>query len=175
MLLCRKIRLQVSEQDAATSETPPAGYQEVAISRDGRGNYHASFVYPVQEADQQNGHVMAIDLGIKTLATGASEQGRFYHIGGFKGHQWCNRQLDKIRSKRDRCQKQSRRSRSTRECAGTMLTTRQDEACWSRTAGHTIREHPIQAFLYSFPGARVRYSTTSPQVTLATVPVIALA
>ncbi len=38
-----------------------------------------------------------------------NEQGRFYHIGGFKGHQWYNKQLDKIRSKRDRCQKKSRR------------------------------------------------------------------
>ena len=52
---------------------------------------------------------MAFDLGIKTLATGVNEQGRFYHIGGFKGHQWHNKQLDKIRSKRDRCKKKSRR------------------------------------------------------------------
>lgn len=29
--------------------------------------------------------VLAIDLGIKTLAVGANEHGRFYHIGGFKG------------------------------------------------------------------------------------------
>src|SRR5256885_10226763 len=29
---------------ARLTETPPAVYQEVAISRDGRGNYHASFV-----------------------------------------------------------------------------------------------------------------------------------
>ena len=35
---------------ARLTETPPAGYKEVAISRDARGNYHASFVYPVQEA-----------------------------------------------------------------------------------------------------------------------------
>jgi putative transposase len=40
---------------------------------------------------------------------GVNEQGRFYHIGGEKGHQWYNKQLDKIRSKRDRCQKKSRR------------------------------------------------------------------
>jgi putative transposase len=94
---------------ASLTEIPPVGYQEVAISRDSRGHYYASFVYPVQEADQQNGEVIAIDLGIKTLATGANEQGRFYHIGGFKGHQWYNQQLDKIRSKRDRCHKKSRR------------------------------------------------------------------
>ena len=94
---------------ARLSETPPAGYKEVAISRDARGNYHASFVYLVQEADQQSGHIIAIDLGIKTLATGYNGHGRFYHIGGFKGHQWYNKQLDKIRSKRDRCQKKSRR------------------------------------------------------------------
>jgi putative transposase len=35
--------------------------------------------------------------------------GRFYHIGGFKGYRWYNKQLDKIRSKRDRCKKKSRR------------------------------------------------------------------
>src|SRR5262249_44581439 len=33
-----------------------------------------------------------------------------YTIGGCKGHRWYNRQLDTMRSKRDRCQKQSRRS-----------------------------------------------------------------
>ena len=53
--------------------------------------------------------MLAFDLGIKTLATGVNEHGRIYTIGGFKGYQWYNRQLDKIRSKRDRCQKKSRR------------------------------------------------------------------
>ena len=61
------------------------------------------------EAEPQPGQVVAFDLGIKTLAMGVNEQGRFYHIGGEKGHQWYNKQLDKIRSKRDRCQKKSRR------------------------------------------------------------------
>ena len=56
-----------------------------------------------------SGAVVAFDLGIKTLATGVNDHGRFYHIGGFKGHQWYNKQLDKIRSKRDRCKKKSRR------------------------------------------------------------------
>jgi putative transposase len=94
---------------AGLAESVPAGYKEVAISRDARGHYYASFVYSVQEAVQQPGHVVAFDLGIKMLATGVNEQGRFYHIGGFKGHQWYNKQLDKIRSKRDRCKKKSRR------------------------------------------------------------------
>jgi putative transposase len=54
--------------------------------------------------------VVTFDLGIKTLATGVNEQGRVYHIGGFnKGKQWYNKQLDKIRSKRDKCKKKSRR------------------------------------------------------------------
>ncbi len=53
--------------------------------------------------------IVAFDLGIKTLATGVNDQGRFYHIGGFKGYRWYNRQLDKIRSKRDKCKKKSRR------------------------------------------------------------------
>jgi putative transposase len=95
---------------AELTEDIPAGYQEVAISRDARGHYYASLVYEVAEqAEPQVGHVVAFDLGIKTLATGVNEQGRFYHIGGFKGYQWYNKQLDKIRSKRDRCHKKSRR------------------------------------------------------------------
>ncbi len=53
--------------------------------------------------------IVAFDLGIKTLATGYTDQGRFYHIGGFKGYRYYNKQLDKIRSKRDKCKKKSRR------------------------------------------------------------------
>jgi putative transposase len=94
---------------ARLTESVPPGYKEVAISRDARGHYHASFVYPVQEADQQLGRVVAFDLGIKTLAVGCNQQGRVYHIGGFKGYQWYNKQLDKLRSIRDRCQKKSHR------------------------------------------------------------------
>jgi putative transposase len=52
---------------------------------------------------------VAFDLGIKTLATGYTDKGQFYHIGGFKGARWYNYQLDKIRSKRDKCKKKSRR------------------------------------------------------------------
>jgi len=40
-----------------------------------------------------------------------NEQGRFYHIGGFKGGRWYTKQLDRLRSKRDRCKKGSRRYR----------------------------------------------------------------
>src|SRR5439155_18403559 len=49
-------------------------------------------------------------LLLDTLATGVNEQGRVYTIGGFKGARWYNKQLDKIRSKRDKCKKKSRRS-----------------------------------------------------------------
>ncbi|GAC1392490.1 MAG: hypothetical protein NVS4B11_25590 [Ktedonobacteraceae bacterium] len=116
---------------AHLTEEPPTGFREVAVSRDGRGNYYCSFVY--DEAEQQHEEdtpkqetppkkrqkqprrpmrdegIVAFDLGIKTLATGYTDQGRFYHIGGFKGYRWYNKQLDKIRSKRDKCQKKSRR------------------------------------------------------------------
>ncbi len=94
---------------AILTETPPDGFREVAISRDARGNYFASFSYREQEEPAQSGEVVAFDLGIKTLATGVSQQGRVYHVGGFKGARWYNRQLDKIRSKRDHCKKKSRR------------------------------------------------------------------
>ena len=94
---------------AKLTEIPPDGFREVAISRDARGNYYASFSYREQEQEQQQGKVVAFDLGIKTLATGVNEQGRVYTVGGFKGSRWYNKQLDKIRSKRDRCKKKSRR------------------------------------------------------------------
>jgi putative transposase len=97
---------------ARLTETPPEGYHEVAISRDGRGHYHASFVYEQQTPEPAKAaSVVAFDLGITTLATGVNEQGRVYTIGGGKGKTWYNKQLDKIRSKRDRCKKGSRRSK----------------------------------------------------------------
>ncbi|HEY6374697.1 MAG TPA: hypothetical protein VIX90_04145, partial [Edaphobacter sp.] len=98
------------------------------MSRDARGNYYCSFVYDDAEQDVKDDEhkppkkltkrkihamrddgIVAFDLGIKTLATGVNDQGRFYHIGGFRGYRWHNTQLDKIRSKRDRCKKKSRR------------------------------------------------------------------
>jgi putative transposase len=91
------------------TEPAPTDYREVAISRDARGHYSASFVTEQPDAAPRTSGVVAFDLGIKTLATGVNEQGRVYRIGGYKGHQWYNRQLDKLRSKRDRCQKRSRR------------------------------------------------------------------
>ncbi len=94
---------------AKLTEEAPAEFGEVAISRDAQGNYYASFSHQRQEIEQESGEIVAFDLGIKTLATGTNEQGRFYHINGFKGLKWYNRQLDKIRSKRDKCKKKSRR------------------------------------------------------------------
>jgi putative transposase len=94
---------------ARLTETPPEHFKEVAISRDARGQYYASFVAERTEEPCEADGVVAFDLGMKTLATGVNEQGIFYHVGGFKGGQWYNRQLDKIRSKRDKCKKKSRR------------------------------------------------------------------
>src|SRR5947209_7076855 len=111
-----------SDVRARLTEEAPAEFGEVAISRDARGRYSASFSREVRaiDGDEQETEgiqvregrpqVVAFDLGIKTLATGVNEQGRVYHIGGFqKGKRWYNRQLDKIRSKRDKCKKKSRR------------------------------------------------------------------
>src|SRR5258708_7127186 len=113
---------------AHLTEDPPDHFQEIAVSRDARGNYYCSFVY--DDAAQENHDdehkpgkrrkkckrrpfrddgIVAFDLGIKTLATGYNDQGRFYHIGGFKGYRYYNKQLEKIRSKRDKCKKKSRR------------------------------------------------------------------
>ncbi len=94
---------------ATLMEEAPTDYKEVAISRDAREYYYASFVVEVAEEQHEQDGILAIDLGIKTLATGVNEQGRMYHIGGFRGHRWYNKRLDRIRSKRDRCKKGSRR------------------------------------------------------------------
>jgi len=112
---------------AHLTEAPPDHFHEVAVSGDARGNYYCSFVY--DDAEQQESEkrktqkgqkkrkpgplradgIVTFDLGIKTLATGYNDQGRFYHIGGFKGYRYYNKQLDKIRSKRDKCKKKSRK------------------------------------------------------------------
>jgi len=94
---------------ARLTEPAPTEYREVAISRDVRGNHYASFVTEQPDAPRKEGGILALDLGVKTLATGVNERGRVFHVGGFKGRQWYNRQFDTIRSKRDRCQKKSRR------------------------------------------------------------------
>jgi putative transposase len=94
---------------AHLTEEPPAQFREVAITRDAQGHYSGSFVYEAGEQHAPPEGVVAFDLGIKTLATGYTDKGRVYHIGGFKGARWYNRQLDKIRSKRDKCKKKSRR------------------------------------------------------------------
>ncbi len=94
---------------ARLTEEAPVTFKEVAISRDARGHYSASFISEQLEQPTTDMGVIAFDLGIKTLATGVNEQGRVYHVGGFKGTRWYNKQLDKIRSKRDRCKKKSPR------------------------------------------------------------------
>jgi putative transposase len=94
---------------ARLTEEAPVIFKEVAITRDARGNYYASFVSERDEQSSSGTGVIAFDLGIKTLATGVNEQGRVYTIGGFKGARWYNKQLDKVRSKRDRCKKKSKR------------------------------------------------------------------
>jgi len=100
---------QYPNVQAVLTEMPPESFREVAISRDARGNYYASFSFREQEEPQQSGKVVAFDVGIKTLAVGVNEQGKIYHVGGFKGSRWYNKQLDRIRSKRDKCKKKSRR------------------------------------------------------------------
>jgi putative transposase len=94
---------------AHLTEEPPAHFREVAITRDAYGHYSCSFVYEQPEHHTHPGGIVAFDLGIKTLATGYTDAGRFYHIGGFQGYRYYNKQLDKIRSKRDKCKKKSRR------------------------------------------------------------------
>ena len=94
---------------ARLTEQAPPSFREVAISRDAGGHYYTSFVSEQAEQPATTTGVVAFDLGIKTLATGVNDQGRVYSIGGFKGARWYNKQLDKMRSKRDCCKKKSKR------------------------------------------------------------------
>lgn len=106
---------------AHLAEDPPDHFREVAVSRDVRGTYYWSFVYDKAEQHDDETHkrrnkrqpgplrddgIAAFDLGIKTPAAGVNDQGRFYHIGGFKGYRYYNKQLDKIRSKRGQVQEE---------------------------------------------------------------------
>src|SRR5260221_1359821 len=68
---------------ARLTEPAPAHYREVAISRDARGDYYASFVTEQPDESARDVCTIAIDLGIDTLATGVGEQGRVHIIGGF--------------------------------------------------------------------------------------------
>src|SRR6266702_3484664 len=94
---------------AQLTEEAPTSFKEVAITRDARGNYYASFVSERIEQTSSDTGVIAFDLGIKVLATGVNSRGKVYTVGGFKGSRWYNKQLDKIRSKRDHCKKKSKR------------------------------------------------------------------
>ena len=79
---------------AHLTEPAPDNFKEVAISRDARGNYYASFPAPKQEEQPRGDGIVAFDLGIKTLATGVNHSGKVYHVGGCKGARWYNQQLD---------------------------------------------------------------------------------
>lgn len=97
---------------ARLAEVPPKGFKQVAVTRDARGRYYCSFVYEITvKAPSAITSTVAFDLGIKNLACGVNSEGRVYNVGGFRGYRWFNRQLDKRRSKRDRCTKGSRRYR----------------------------------------------------------------
>jgi putative transposase len=133
---------------AKLTEEAPTNYRDVAISRDGQGRYYASFVHDKQEEPRHADGVLALDLGIKTLATGVNEQGRRYHIGGFKGYRWYNKQLDKIRSKRDKCQKGSRRYQhlsQVYQCVSQQKRNKQQDCLHkaSHLIAHTLVERTV--------------------------------
>ncbi len=131
---------------ATLAEVPPCGFREVAISRDARGRYFASFVYEAPEQEEQKGQVVALDLGIKTLAVGVNEQGRVYTIGGMKGTRWYNRQLDKLDAKRAKCKKKSRRYlRLTRVRARVAQKKRNKRRDYLHKASHLIAHRLVES------------------------------
>ncbi len=97
------------------------------------------------KAEPQPGQVVAFDLGIKTLAIGRQRAGALLsHRRIQKGHQWYNEQLDKIRSKRDRCKKKSRTVHSplARSTSGSRNSKRNKHRDCLHKASHLIA-HPL--------------------------------
>ncbi len=94
---------------ARLTEVPPAGYEDAAQPSPLPAKRRKQPKQKKPPALRREQGIAAFDLGIKTLATGYTDEGRVYQIGGFKGYRYYNKQLDKLRSKRDRCQKKSRR------------------------------------------------------------------
>ena len=82
--------LHQSSKSCRSTEEPPEHFREVVVSRDARGTYYCSFVYEESKEQVAREGIVAFDLGIKTLAVGYTDTGRFYHIGGFKGYRWYN-------------------------------------------------------------------------------------
>ena len=131
---------------AQLTEPAPVTYREVAISRDARGHYYASFVAEAPDQSKRSGGILALDLGIRTLATGVNERGRVYTIGGFKGHRWYNRQLDTIRSKRDKCQKKSRRYLHLAEVYQRVSERKRNKQCdCLHKASHLIARRMVES------------------------------
>lgn len=91
-------------------EEVPVNYGTVYLSHNKNG-FFVSFSYEKQEAIKRNNiEVIAIDLGIKRVATAASTTGKKFFSGSISRNQkYFSKLSDKIRSIRDRKQKGSNR------------------------------------------------------------------
>jgi putative transposase len=70
---------------AGLTETPPPSYKEVAISRDARGHYYASFVYETPEAPPKAGGVVAFESPHQNAGGGLQR------AGALLPHRWLQR------------------------------------------------------------------------------------
>ena len=87
-----------------TYEQIPSEYKTVTIIKSSDG-FYACFIIEVEEKPiQDNGKVLALDLGVKTLAVGITNEGEKVKV---RKYSHKTRHLDKIRSKRDKCRRQS--------------------------------------------------------------------
>jgi len=92
-----------------TSEPIPKDFRTTTINKKSDG-WYVNFIVDVEEKEyKDNGKILSIDLGIKTLVTGYStETNEYVEIPKFSHH---TKHLDIIRSQRDKCTKGSRRYR----------------------------------------------------------------
>jgi putative transposase len=108
-----------------TSEKIPENYGTVTIVKQ-KNHYFACFIVEETEKEfKDNGEILAIDLGIKTLVTGISTKKEFVQVAKFS---YYTKHLDKIKSKRDKCKKRSRRWKKHNELLQKRLQKYQSRA-----------------------------------------------
>lgn len=75
-----------------------------------RGKFYCCLTYekPIQKEDNER-ELLAIDLGIKNLATAVDEKGNVFRFPNPRILKFYDREIDKIKSKRDKCRKGSKR------------------------------------------------------------------
>lgn len=91
------------------AEDIPDNFKNICITKNEEG-WFITFPYEQEESElSSDDRTLAIDLGISKLVTGVNDDGEFVETSHRKPSKKEMRRLDNIRSKRDKCEKGSRR------------------------------------------------------------------